>query len=129
MTRQVLRTALLAAGLALLPVLYLWLIWPGVLAYVPIHYGPAGPDHFVGREWLWNIVWWPALAFGALTFLPQVQAGQSMFWSSPRQRQVRLVVVGALALGIGALIYNGARASKAPGAAGRHLPGKLAASV
>jgi hypothetical protein len=112
MSRQVVLAALLAAGLALLPVLYLHLIWPSVLAWVPTHYGPSGPDHFVGRAWLWNVVWLPALAFGVLTFWPQVQDGQSLFWSSYHQRRTRLVVVAGLALALTALVRTSAQASR-----------------
>lgn len=79
MKSRVLASALLAAVVALLPMLYLHFIGPTVLAFVPIHYSSSGPDHFVGREWLWNIVWFPAIAFVVLTFLPQVQEGQSLF--------------------------------------------------
>jgi len=112
MPRHIGLAAALAAGLALLPVLYLKLIWPTVLAFVPMHFSLGVPDHFVDREWLWNIVWLPALAFVVLTFLPQVQDGQSLFWSSYRQRQTRLVVVGSLALAITALVRTSALASR-----------------
>ena len=113
MSRQVVLVALLTAGLALLPVLYLKIIWPSVLAFVPTHYSAAGvPGRFVEREWLWNIVWLPALAFMVLTFLPQVQAGQSLFWSSYHQRRTRLVVVVGLGLAITALVHRSANASR-----------------
>lgn len=112
MSRQVVLAAVLAVGLALLPVLYLKLLWPTVLAYVPTHFSLGSPDHFVSREWLWNIVWLPMLAFMVLTFLPQVQAGESLFWSNYRQRRTRLVVVGSLALAIMALVRTSALASR-----------------
>ena len=111
MNRQIIGAAALAAGLALLPVWYLHSIWPAVPALVPMHYSPPGltPDHFVGRQWLWNIGWLPGIAFAVLTFLPQVQAGQSLFWSSRQQRRARLVVVGVLALYTTQSIYYGAK--------------------
>jgi hypothetical protein len=96
MNRQVFSAALLAAVVAMLPVLYLYFIWPAVLAFVPTQYSVSGPDHFVGWQWLWNIIRFPSLAFIALTFLPQVREGQSLFWSSLRQRRTRLVVVAEL---------------------------------
>ncbi|MVN74747.1 hypothetical protein GO988_00230 [Hymenobacter sp. HMF4947] len=113
MNRRVFLAALLAAVVALLPVWYLHLIWHRVLAFVPIHYNAGGvPNHFVGKEWLWNIAWFPSIAFAVLTFFPQVQVGQSIFWSSSRQRWTRLVVVAALALAIAALIRSSANASQ-----------------
>lgn len=111
MRSWVLATALLAAIVALLPVFYLHFIGPTLLAFVPIHYSADGPDHFVGREWLWNIVWFPTIAFVVLTFLPQVQDGQSLFWSNYRQRRTRLVVVCGLTLAISAFIRS-AKGSK-----------------
>lgn len=113
MTRQLFFAAVLAAGLALGPVLYVHCIWPSVRAFVPTHYGLGGiPDHFVPRAWLRDISWLPGLAWAALTFLPQVRAGQSLFWSSPRQRRTRLVVVASLALVITSLVYRGAHHSR-----------------
>ena len=95
MTRQIFLAAALAAALALGPVFYVHFVWPSVLAFVPIHYGLHGePDHFVPRIWLRDISWLPGLAWVVLTFLPQVQDGQSLFWSSYRQRRTRLVLVG-----------------------------------
>jgi len=114
MSRQLLFAAALAAGLALVPVLYLAWLWPQVLAFVPTHYGLDGsPDHFVGREWLHNISWLPGLAWVVLTFLPQVHDGQSLFWSSYRQRWARLLVVGSLTLLITMLVHRGAHYSRA----------------
>lgn len=112
MLRRVVPAALLAIGLALLPALYLGFIWPTVLAEVPTHFSAGQPDHFVGRQWLWNISWYPAIACAVLTFLPQVREGQSLFWSSPRQRQTRLVVVAGLALALGTFVRNSARHSR-----------------
>jgi hypothetical protein len=113
MTRHSFFAAALAAGLALLPVLYLRWCWPAVLAYVPIHYGPGGvPNHFVPRVWLNDVSWLPGLAWAVLTFFPQVQAGQSPFWSSYRQRRTRLVVVASLALVVSAILYRGAHHSR-----------------
>jgi uncharacterized membrane protein YidH (DUF202 family) len=110
----------LAAGLAFLPVLYLRLIWPTVLAFVPTHFSGGQPDHFVERAWLQTFVWYPALAFVVLTFLPQVHAGESIFWSNARQRLTRLVVVFGLALAIGAFVRNSALHSRA--SRGQRLP-------
>jgi len=99
--------------LALLPVLYLRWRWPAVLALVPIHYGPGGvPNHFVPRAWLRDVSWLPGLAWAVLTFLPQVQAGQSLFWSSHRQRRTRLVVMASLALVVSAILYRSAHHSQ-----------------
>ncbi len=113
MNSRVVVAALLTALLALLPVVYLYFIWPTVLAFVPMHYGASGvPDHFVERIWLWNIVWYPALGFVVFTFLPQVHEGQSLFWSSSKQRQTRLVVVFALALPLTALIHRSSQNSR-----------------
>lgn len=113
MTRQLLLAAALAAGLALLPVLYLHFLWPSVLALVPMHYTSAGvPGHFVGRAWLRDVSWLPGLAWAVLTFLPQVQPGQSLFWSSPRQRRTRLVVVASLALVVMTIVHRGAHHSR-----------------
>lgn len=80
------------------------------------------PDHFVGRQWLWNIVWLPAIAFVVLTFLPQVQAGQSFFWSSARQRRVLLAVVGVLTVYATYSIYYGAKLGRDP--ARLSMPGR-----
>lgn len=113
MTRQIIFAAALAAGLALVPILYVQWQWPQLQAFVPIHYGLDGnPDHFVGRQWLRDISWLPGLAWVIFTFLPQVQDGQSLFWSSYRQRRTRLVVVGSLALVITSLVYRGAHHSR-----------------
>lgn len=122
---RVVGAALLAAGLALLPVLYLWLIWPTVLAYVPTHFSGGQPDHFVERAWLQSFVWYPALAFMVLTFLPQVQAEESLFWSNTRQRRTRLVVVCGLALAVSAFVRNSAHHSQA--SRGQRLPAGPAA--
>jgi hypothetical protein len=87
------------ALVASLPVLYLHFAWPTVPEMVPTHFGAGGvPDHFTGRQWLWNLAWLPAAAFVVLTFLPQVHTGQSFFWSSYQQRQLRGLVVGGGAL-------------------------------
>jgi len=111
MSRSVVLAALLAAGLALLPGLYLTFTWPSVLAFVPTHYDLAGnPDHFVRRIWLRDISWLPGLAWVVLTLLPQVQEGQSLFWSS--QRRTRLVVVGSLVLFILSMVYRGSHHSR-----------------
>ena len=120
MRLRVVGAALLAAGLALAPVLYLRVVWPTVLAYVPTHFSGGQPDHFVGRVWLQNFVWYPALAFVVLTFWPQVQAGESLFWSNARQRRTRLVVVLGLALAIAAFVRNSALHSRA--SLGQRLP-------
>ena len=113
MTRQIFLAAALAAALALGPVFYVHFVWPSVLAFVPIHYGLHGePDHFVPRIWLRDISWLPGLAWVVLTFLPQVQDGQSLFWSNYRQRRTRLVVVGGLALFATSLVYRGAHHSR-----------------
>ena len=113
MTRHSFFAAGLAAGLALLPVLYLRWRWPAVLAFVPMHYGPGGvPNHFVPRAWLRDVSWLPGLAWAVLTFLPQVQAGQRLFWSSHRQRRTRLVVVASLVLVVTAILYRGAHHSR-----------------
>gem|GEM_PF-2474197 len=113
MTRYSLLAAALAAGLALLPVLYLHWRWPSVLAFVPMHYSLDGiPNHFVPRVWLRDVSWLPGLAWVVLTFLPQVQDGQNLFWSSYRQRRIRLVVVTSLALVITSMIYRGALHSR-----------------
>ena len=113
MTRHSFFAAALAAGLALLPVLYLRWRWPAVLAFVPMHYGPNGlPTHFVPRAWLRDLSWLPGLAWVVLTFLPQVQAGQRLFWSSHRQRRTRLVVVASLVLVVTAILYRGAHHSR-----------------
>ena len=113
MTRQLFFAAALAAGLALVPVLYVQFAWPSVLAFVPMHYTSAGiPGHVVPRVWLRDISWLPGLAWAVLTFLPQVQAGQSLFWSSYRQRHTRLVVVASLAVVITSLVYRGAHHSR-----------------
>ena len=113
MTRQIFLAAALAAALALGPVFYVHFVWPSVLAFVPIHYGLHGePDHFVPRIWLRDISWLPGLAWVVLTFLPQVQDGQSLFWSNYRQRRTRLVVVGGLALFVTSLVYRGAHHSR-----------------
>ena len=127
MSLRVVGAALLAAGLALLPVLYLRLIWPTVLAYVPTHFSGGQPDHFVGRGWLQNFVWYPAIAFVVLTFWPQVRAGERLFWSNARQRRTRLVVVLGLALAIAAFVRNSALHSR--GRLGQQLPAGLAAPV
>lgn len=113
MRRQLFFAAALAAGLALLPVVYLAVQWPQVQAFVPMHYSGGNPDHFVERTWLRDISWLPLLAWAILTFLPQVQAGQSLFWSSYYQRRTRLVVVGSLALALTALVYRSAHHSRA----------------
>ena len=113
MNRQVFLAALLAAIIALLPAGYLYLIWPKVLAFVPTHYGADwAPNHFVRKEWLWNIGWVPAIAFVVLTFFPQVRPGQSLFWSSARQRWTRLVIVAAVALDTAVIVRSGAKASR-----------------
>lgn len=113
MTRQIFLAAALAAALALGPVLYLHVIWPSVQAFVPIHYSLDGsPNHFVPRVWLRDISWLPGLLWVVLTFLPQVQEGQSLFWSSYRQRYTRLVVVSGLALFTTSLVYRGAHCSR-----------------
>jgi hypothetical protein len=112
MNYRVLMVTLATALLAMLPVLYLHRIWPGVLAFVPTHHGGGSPNRFVERAVLWNVAWFPAIACGVLTFLPQVQAGESWFWSSPRQRRVRLVVVAALALVVTLFIRSGAQDSR-----------------
>lgn len=113
MTRQLFFAAALAAGLALVPVLYVQFAWPSVLAFVPMHYTSAGvPGHFVPREWLRDSNWLLGLVWAVLTFWPQVQAGQSLFWSSYRQRRTRLVVVASLALAVTALVYRGAHHSR-----------------
>ena len=125
MSFRVVGAALLAAGLALLPVLYLRLAWPTVLPYVPTHFSGGQPDHFVGRAWLQHIVWYPGLAFVVLTFLPQVRARESLFRSSARQRRTRLAVVLALTLAIGALVHNSALHSRAR--LGQRLPAGPAA--
>ncbi|MGI4759623.1 MAG: hypothetical protein ACRYF0_02875 [Janthinobacterium lividum] len=113
MTRQIFLAAALTAGLALIPVLYVRFAWPAVLAFVPMHYTSAGvPGHFVPRQWLRDISWLPTLVWAILTFLPQVQDGQSLFWSSYRQRRTRLVVVASLALVVTAIAYRGAHHSR-----------------
>jgi hypothetical protein len=85
-------------------------------ALIPIHSGLDGtPDHFSGRQLLWNVVWWPALAFVILTFFPQVRVGQSFFWSSYQQQQLRWLVVGGVGLFLLIFLHN---ASKH----GRELP-------
>ncbi len=92
---------------------YLHFIWPSVLALVPTHYGASGqPNHFVDREVLWNVVWFPAISFIVLTFLPQVHAGESLFWSSFQQRRTRLVVVLGLVLATTSFVKRGAQASR-----------------
>lgn len=114
MTRQIIFAAALTAGLALVPVIYVHSSWPSVLAFVPIHYTSAGvPGHFVERGWLRDISWLPGLAWVILTFLPQVHAGQTLFWSSQRQRRTRLVIVASLALLSTSIVYRGAHHSRA----------------
>lgn len=111
-----LRHALIAALtgiLSVLPVLYLRLIWPAAPELVAMHYNAHGvADHFVSRHELWGIAWWPLVAFVALTFFPQVRPGQSLFWHSPRQRQLRAVIVGALAVIAITWIHAGIEAGK-----------------
>ncbi len=113
MSYRVITAALAAAALALLPVLYLHYRWPTVLAFVPIHYGPNGPNRFVDRQILWNVAWFPTIAYVLFTFFPQVQEGESLFWSSPRQRRVRLLTVAIITMGALSFIGNGARTSRA----------------
>lgn len=113
MNYRVMTAALAAALLALLPVFYLYHLWPTVLAFVPVHYSLDSPDHFMGRQVLWNVVWFPAIAFTVLTFLPQVREGESLFWSSPQQRRGRLVAVTALVLFTALFVRSGARNSRA----------------
>lgn len=99
MSRRVVISALLTGLVAGVPVLYLYWAWPTVPALVPTHFGANGaPDHFTSRQWLWNVAWGPAVAFVVLTFLPQVHEGQSLFWSSYQQRQLRWLLVGGGAL-------------------------------
>ena len=106
MTFRSIGSAVLTAGLSLLPVLYLHLIWATVPALVATHSSHGVADHFANRQALWTVAWWPALAFITLTFWPQVQEGQSLFWSSPRQRQTRALVVGALVICLTAAMHN-----------------------
>ncbi|MDO7886524.1 hypothetical protein [Hymenobacter cheonanensis] len=114
MTRQVFFAAALAAGLALVPVLYVQFIWPSVLGYVPMHYTSAGvAGHFVERTWLRDISWLPGLAWVALTFLPQVQDGQKPVLEQLAPAPHPAVVVGSLALAIAAIVYRSAHASRA----------------
>lgn len=126
MNYRVVMAALAAALLALLPVLYLYHLWPTVLAFVPTHYSLDSPDLFVGRQLLWNVVWFPAIARAILTFLPQVRNGANLFWSSPQQRYVRFVAVALLVVFITLFVHNGAQGSRAargqpprPAASGR----------
>ncbi|MGI4734953.1 MAG: DUF1648 domain-containing protein [Janthinobacterium lividum] len=115
--------ALLTGTIAFLPALYLHLIWPTVPALVPTHFGADGvPDHFSGRQCLWNVVWWPALAFAVLTFLPQVHEGQSFFWSSYQQRQLRWLVVGSVALFLTIFMHHSIKN-------GKNLPARLSYST
>jgi hypothetical protein len=102
----------LTAGVSLLPVGYLYLIWPTVPAWVATHSTNGIADHFAQRQELWAVAWWPALAFVVFTFWPQVHAGQSLFWSSPRQRQLRLLIVGALVVCLTAALHWSSRLGK-----------------
>ncbi len=127
MSYRVIKAALVAAALALLPVLYLHYHWPKILAFVPIHYGPSGhPNRFVGRQILWNVAWFPTIAYVLFTFFPQVQDGESLFWSSPQQRRARLLAVAIIAMGATLFVWNCELSSRAtlgpatpPVAAGR----------
>jgi hypothetical protein len=100
--------AVLTGLVACLPAIYLYSIWPHVPALVATHFGADNiPDHFTSRQHLWNVVWWPAIAFLVLTFLPQVHERQSLFWSSYHQRQLRWLVVGGGALWLTIILrYN-----------------------
>jgi hypothetical protein len=109
--------AVLTAGLSLLPVLYLRLIWATIPALVATHSSQGVANHFAERQALWTVAWWPALAFVTLTFWPQVHDGQSLFWSSPRQRQFRALVVGTLVICLTAAMHNSIALGKASPAA------------
>jgi hypothetical protein len=116
MNSRVVITALLTGLVASVPALYLYWVWPTVPELVPTHFGATGvPDHFAGRQWLWNVAWWPAMAFVVLTFFPQVHEGQSIFWSSYQQRQLRWLVVGGGALWLLILLHFSIKG-------GRNLP-------
>ena len=114
MTFRVVGIAGLTAGLSLLPALYLHLIWATVPALVATHSTQGMADHFANRQALWNVAWWPALAFVTLTFWPQVHEGPRIFWSSPRQRQLRTMVVGALVVCLTAAMHNSIALGKNP---------------
>ena len=119
--------ALLTGLVASMPVLYLCAVWPTVPELVPIHFGANGiPDHFTSRQWLWNIVWWPALAFIVLTFLPQVHSGQSLFWSSYQQRQLRWLLVGGGTLFLLILMHHCIKSGKS---LPRHLGSTMESSL
>lgn len=111
--------ALLTGALSSLPALYLRLVWPTVPGLVATHSSGGVADHFAGRHELWSVIWWPALAFVVFTFWPQVRAGQSLFWSGPRQRQVRAVVVAAVTAGVQHSINLGKNAGPADVATSR----------
>lgn len=105
--------ALFTGLVASVPALYLHWVWPAVPELVPTHFGANGaPDHFASRQWLWNVAWWPAIAFVVLTFLPQVHAGQSFFWSSHQQRRLRWLLVGSSTLFLLILMHFNIKAGK-----------------
>lgn len=104
MTFRLVSITVLTAGLSILPVLYLHLVWSTVPALVATHSTNGVADQFASRQALWNVAWWPLLVFVTLTFWPQVQEGQSLFWSSPRQRQLRALIVGALVVSLTAAL-------------------------
>ena len=112
--RRLVIIALLTGLVASIPALYLHWVWPTVPELVPTHFGANGmPDHFASRQWLWNVAWWPVIAFVVLTFLPQVHAGQSLFWSSYQQRQLRWLLVGGSTLFLLVLMHSSIKNGKA----------------
>lgn len=113
MSRRVVVIALLTGLVAGVPVLYLYWAWPTMPELVPTHFGAAGvADHFASRQWLWNIVWVPAVAFVVLTFLPQVHEGQSLFWSSYQQRRLRWLLVGGSTLFVLLILFFSSKDGK-----------------
>ena len=105
MNRHRLLQAVLIAAVSAAPLLYVYVQWSEVPAWVATHYHLGEADRWAPRETLWTVAWWPALAFVVFTCWPQVR-GTAWFWRSARQRQVRAVAVAGLAVVALSIVYK-----------------------
>lgn len=111
MKRYLFLQAALVGVLSAVPLLYLYARWPQVPALVAMHFTQGTADRWVPRDALWAVAWWPAMAFVVFTWWPQVR-GDTWFWRSARQRQVRALAVAVLVVGALCFVYVGIRSGK-----------------